>query len=233
MIMRLIVASPMNSDSLKQLSIRDLARMCMERAGHWRTLLPGTAPCYELFRRAFESAQGNEAWEAILNQYRRLVAHWLGQYASEDTIQEVFVHFWQAQKNADAAFSTRFPNIRAVMGYLKLCALSVRFDAGRAVEQQRILQEHLRNAAQLELVLMRSRPEHSDVHFKQFVVSFLKDERERVVFELTYYYGLAPREIQAERPDLFPNTRVVHRVKENLLKRLRRSQELKDLWFDR
>ena len=59
---------------------------------------------------------------------------------------------------------------------------------------------------------------------------WLKDESEHAVFEGTYYYDLAPRDIQAERPDLFPDGRTVYRVKDRLLRRLRRDQKLRDFW---
>ncbi len=42
----------------------------------------------------------DEAWQAILDQYRRLVYHWLGDLASDDAVQEVFLGFWQAQRIA-------------------------------------------------------------------------------------------------------------------------------------
>jgi hypothetical protein len=89
------------------------------------------------------------------------------------------------------------------------------------------LQEKLRDAALTELVLSQTQPgeEYADLGFKQFVLSRLNSEEERIVFEGTYYYDLSPRDIQAEKPDLFPHVRDVYRTKENILKRLRRDSD--------
>jgi hypothetical protein len=98
----------------------------------------------------------------------------------------------------------------------------------------RALQERLTSATRANLVLLRPCSDRWAAEFdlKQLVLSRLKDEREETVFEATYRRGLPPREIQAERPDLFPDTRAVHRVKENLLKRLRRDPQLRAWWDD-
>jgi DNA-directed RNA polymerase specialized sigma subunit len=65
---------------------------------------------------------------------------------------------------------------------------------------------------------------------KAQIRSRLKDERERVVFELSYHYGLPPREIYERRPELFTDAKEVSRIKENLLKRLRRDKSLREWW---
>ena len=222
----------MNTDPecLDSLSTQDLARACAKQASRQQASEPD--PCYELFRRAFASPPDADAWQAILDQYHRLVLLWLGQYAGDDTTQEVFLRFWKTQRNAASPFTARFPNIGAVMGYLKSCAAAVRIEAWRDEDRQRRLCERLRDASSVKLILAHVQPNrrHTSLDFQEIVLSKLKDERERAVFEGTYYYDLAPRHIQAERPDLFPNVRTVYRVKDNLLRRLRRDQELREYW---
>jgi DNA-directed RNA polymerase specialized sigma24 family protein len=219
-------------EPLDSYSTQDLAQACAEHASRRPAPPCAPDPCYELFRRAFALSPDQEAWRAILNQYHRLVRHWLRQYAEDDTVQEVFERFWRAQKNAEKLFVARFPNIGAVMGFIKSCAATVRIKAWREEERQRELVERLCSAPPVDLVPPRtgSLPDHTD--FKQLVLSRLKNEGERVVFELTYHYGLSPGDIQAERPHLFPDVQTVYRVKENLLKRLRRDQDLKRWWAD-
>ena len=213
-------------------STEDLARACAQHSSRQRTPVCEPDPCYELFRRAFAPCPDDDAWQFILNQYWGLVSFWLGQHASEDTIQEVFLRLWKAQQGATPPFATRFPTIRAVMGYLKRCAIAVRIEAWREEERRQLLWERLRDATRLELVLAHTWPDQAHASFdcKQLILARLKDEAERVVFELTYYYDLTPAEIQAERTDLFPDVRTVHRIKENLLKRLRRDRELREWW---
>jgi DNA-directed RNA polymerase specialized sigma24 family protein len=219
----------MHVESLDSCSTQDLAQACAQSAGRQRASLHEPDPCYELFCRALAPLPDQGAWEAILNQYHRLVRLWLGQYAEDDTLQETFARFWRAQANTAESFTARFPNLKSVMGYLKSCALTVRFRAVRAEARRRRLLEHLQDRAQTEMASA-----HLDQHesagreqeFKAQVLARLKGERERVVFESTYHYELPPREIYERHPGLFANVREVSRVKENLLKRLRRDQDL-------
>ncbi len=223
----------MPAESLDTYTVQDLAQDCAKQAGHRQTSVDALDPCYELFRRALSSPPDQDAWTAIESQYRKLVLHWLDQYASEDYLQEVFLRFFQAQQNAPEPFARRFVNTSAVMGYLKCCTAAVRIEAWRQEKRKRQLLEKLRDASLTDQILAHSRPTNTQpyTHFEQLVASQLKDEKEQVVFELTYYHDLPPRDIQAERPDLFPDVHEVYRVKENLLKRLRRDQELEDWWY--
>jgi DNA-directed RNA polymerase specialized sigma24 family protein len=209
-------------------SIAELARACARQSSRRRRPADESDPCYELFRRAFASPPDEDAWQAIVNQYGRLVLHWLGQHANDDTCQEVFIRFWKTQQAAGSTFISRFRNTSAVMGYLRQCAVTVRIDAGREEERLHKIREQVQDDALVELIqaCVSTTRGHADFDPKSFVQSNLKDERERVLFELMYRFDLAPREIHMERPSLFPETRTVYRVKENLLKRLRRTPEL-------
>jgi DNA-directed RNA polymerase specialized sigma24 family protein len=211
------------------LSVDELASACAQQASRDRTSIRELDPCYELFCRALASPPDEDAWRAIVNQYRRLVLHWLGQHANDDTCQEVFIRFWKTQQAARSSFASRFRNTSVVVGYLKQCAVSVRINTGREEERLRKIRERVQDDALAELIQARVSPQgHADFDPKSYVQSNLKDERERVLFELMYRFDLTPREIQMERPVLFPETRTVYRVKENLLKRLRRDQELQE-----
>ena len=208
-------------------SVEALAHACAQEASHKGPHLDtGNSPCYELFHRACTPPRNEAAWHAILNQYRRLVYHWLGQHASEDHVQEVFLRFWQAQARAERAFSARFPHIGAVMRYLKQCAITVRVAAWREEKRRRALHKHLQaEAGWVEPASTPTKPTSTPLY--QLLVAKLKNEEERVVFELSYAYDLPPREIQTLHPDLFPTVHQIYRVKENLLKRLRRDPEVR------
>jgi DNA-directed RNA polymerase specialized sigma24 family protein len=219
-------ASSADPEGLDCYSVEDLAHACAQRAS-WRDApTPSPDPCYELFRRAFAHVLDNDAWCAILSQYQRLVRHWLGQYASEDTCQDVFIRFWKAQQDEARPFATRFPNTSAAMAYLRRCAIAVRIEGWREEERANRAQERL----QATTVVASHNGEHPSDELKQLVLSRLNDERERVVVDLTWRYHLKPGEVQAERPDLFPDVGRVYRVKENLMKRLRRDLELAEWW---
>jgi DNA-directed RNA polymerase specialized sigma24 family protein len=224
----------MDCERLNSYPVEELAQACAEQASRPHASVDDPDPCYELFCCAFASSN-HDAWQAILNQYRKLVSYWLDQHASEDAIQEVFLRFWKAQQSATSPFIARFPNIRTVMGYLKKCAITVHIEARRNEERQRILWDRLHDAALVESIITSARPNRENTGFdlKHLVLSKLKGEGEQVVFESMYYHNLTPREIQVERPDLFSDKRAVYRVKENLMKRLRRDPELQEYWVNR
>jgi hypothetical protein len=105
----------------------------------------------------------------------------------------------------------------------------VSIEAGRQEQARRLLEEKLRNAVHLELIIAQAQPTHGsgELAFKQLIRSKLKTKEEQVVFEAAYYYDLPPRDIQSQWPDLFPDAPSVYRIKENLLKRLRRDEDLR------
>ncbi len=218
-------------EPLASLSVEELARTCAEHSSRRVVVLPSLDPCYEIFRRALTPPPDDAAWSALVAQYQRLIRSWLGQYAGDDAVQDVLAHFWRAQQGA--CFSAQFSTTRAVLGYLKQCAITVRLDAWREEERRQQLLERLRDAKRFELVRVHDALDRrGDTDFYELLSSRLKGEAERVVFELSFYYNLAPREVQAERPDLFADVRAVHRVKENLLRRLARDPELERCWSD-
>ncbi len=225
----------MPHESFSAYSIQDLAQACADQTSRRHTPQREVDPCYELFRRAFASPPDQEAWEAILEQYNRLIWLWLGQHASDDACQEVFLRFWRAQINAEEPFVARFPNTTAIMGYIKRCAGTVRIQAIREKNKQKKLLECLQDGAQVELILTRTRQIKSEQwkdDFKALILSKIKDESERLVFELSYHYAMPPREICEEYPQLFTTTRDVYGVKDNLIRRLRRDEDLKEWWID-
>jgi hypothetical protein len=210
------------------LSISDLARDCAQQTSCRHTSPRELDPCYELFRRACALQRDEDAWQAIVVQYHRLVLHWLGQYANDDNCQDVFLRFWKGLQAAGTAFMTRFANTSAVVGFLKSCAVAVRIECWRKEKRRQDLREELCSTAQRDSACVHSHREDSGFDFKSLVLSRIKNDRERALFELMYYYDLKTRDIRAERPDLFPDMRTVYRVKENLLRRLQRDAEFQN-----
>ena len=113
--------------------------------------------CYELFRLAL--AEGNQqAWQAIYNQYHRLVHRWLGNPPGdlEDLVNQVFTRFW---RNITPEKFANFPTLSHILQYLKLCASGVAIDAERAETRQ---QTHLENIRSLEQYASYAEP-HSSI----------------------------------------------------------------------
>lgn len=214
-------------------SVTSLAHDCAVQTSRHQTLPPSSDPCYELFRRALIYPHNDAAWQALMWQYQRLVLRWLGPYADDDACQEVFIHFWKALRDSETPLHARFPNTAAVLGYLKQCVFTVRTDLKREEERRIQVEEILRSAALADLVWLRTRPDDADAEtdLQQVIADHLKPPQEQTLFDLRYRYGLLPQEIQACRPDLFPDVQAVYRVQENLIKRLRRDAVLKRLWL--
>lgn len=215
-----------------QTSTASVAQACAEQTRGMRMSGTRSDPCFELFKRAFCCPADQDAWNAILAKYERLIKTWLGGWDSEDAVQDVFLRFWRAQQGAEGAFGSRFPNIRTVMGYLQRCAFAERFERGRAYKREQLLLERLQGDAGVDEILgALPEPDPAEAGLRDLLRGKLKTDFERIVFELSYEYGLAPRDIYAMHTDLFGSAQAVCRVKENLLKRLRRDKEICE-WMD-
>lgn len=217
---------------LADLSVGDLASGCAQQTSRRRRTPRTLDPCYELFRRACV-LQCEDAWQAIIVQYRRLVLYWLGQHGDDDNCQEVFLRFWKGQQTNDSPFTTRFDNTSAIIGFLKACAATVRIEYWRKEEHNQKVRERLCDITHRDLTQAHSYQDGVESDLKSLVLAKLKNDQERALFELMYYYDLKPRDVQTEMPSLFPDTRTVYRVKENLLKRLRRDVEFQKWWTSR
>src|SRR5581483_2239068 len=62
------------------------------------------------------------------------------------------------------------------------------------------------------------------------VFELVSSEHERVVVDEAFVLALRPRQIFARHQDLFANVALVYSVKRNLLSRLERSSELRQLY---
>jgi len=217
-----------------QTSTASVAQACTEQTRGMRVLGTQADPCFELFKRAFCCPADQDAWNAILFKYERLIKTWLGGWESEDAVQDVFLRFWRAQQGAEGAFGSRFPNIRTVMGYLQRCAFAERFERSRAHKREQLLLERLQADPRADEILgALPGPDSAEAGLRDLLRAKLKTDFERIVFELSYEYGLAPRDIYAMHTDLFSSAQAVCRVKENLLKRLRRDAEIREWMGDR
>jgi len=88
-----------SSNFLKSCKNHDLAKLCAQQSNLVNREVGAASACYELFRRACIPPFDDAAWQAVYEQYARLVQHWLGQYASADTVQNTFLRFFQAQQD--------------------------------------------------------------------------------------------------------------------------------------
>jgi DNA-directed RNA polymerase specialized sigma24 family protein len=215
-------------------AVAGLARRCaQEMARFRRRQAHDPSPCYELFRRALVR-RDEAAWAALYGQYHRLVRRWTGSAAGDADLlpNQAFERFWRAIP--PDRFS-EFPTLNKLLAYLKRCAQSVAIDAARKEERRQVREAALARrqelaaarsqASPLEGLLDRAAGEQVYEH----VLGCLSGPQERLVFRASFEWNLKPRTIAERWPDLVGGAGQVYRIKERILRRLRRDAELRAL----
>jgi len=214
------------------LPVLELARRCREETLRF---LSGQdrddAYCFEIFKRAVVS-RDEEAWAAIVGQYRGIVLAYVGQHTvaamlheSDDYwINRAFQRFWSAVGPERFA---GFPDLPALLKYLKLCVHSVLMDEIRARRAETSLSdvpEMTPASANAERNVIGSL---SAQQLWATVMRELHDEAEQKVAYLSFARDLKPAEIAARHSSLFASVADVYRIKRNIIERLRRSPEIR------
>lgn len=213
-------------------SVEELAEGCRrESARYSRGQEQDQRYCLELFRRAIVQ-RDEQAWEYIYQQYGAQVARWVRAHPSFDICQEeaaYFVNIAFAQFWKHVGFPAS-PTLGGLLEYLKRCVATVIVDhvrsndkAGRRsdwdADQMAEIPDNSDNL---------SPGEHLDVQRLQALIqSLLKNEQERVVVESRFFFGMSPRAILEQHPQLFGDVAEVYDCQANVLKRLARHSELR------
>jgi hypothetical protein len=218
------------------MSLEALAARCAVESERFYRGKPYDAGfAYELFRRAL--VERNEiAWEHIYAHYAMLVESWVrrsGAFAGSGETGEFFVgaaftKFWRAV--TPERFAT-FPNLAALLHYLQLCTGSVVIDSVRSQSWAEMLPEEALTPAQTPLAWPdeQALDRVNRAEFWRLIDAQLNGEVERAVVVGSFVLGMKPGEIYERRSDLFANINDVYNVKRNVLGRLSRSAELRDL----
>jgi hypothetical protein len=220
---------------LHLLSLTSIARRCAQESDLFFRRQPHNPRyCYELLRRAILE-RDQHAWELIYAQYRPLVMGWVARHpafsaSGEDLdffVNSTYGKFWSAL--SPDKFE-RFPDLKSVLRYLQMCVHSVIIDHGRmaALPVLRLEPE----IAMLGDDLKQDDVMHQTIalvqrqQFWHWIEARLRNEKERRVIYGSFFLALKPREIYKQYRSLFQDVGEVHRIKENLLARLRRDPEL-------
>ncbi len=220
--------------TLGELSLAELGRRCREETLRFLRGEPrDDAFCFEVFERAVVRRE-DEAWETIVGQYRGIVLAYVGQHSAAAMIHEpddywvnrAFQRFWSA---VGPDRFTQFPDLAALLKYLKLCVHSVLMDEIRA-----------RRAAPTnsldeipETVASATNAERSVVgklageQLWAAITAELQDEAEKMVAYQSFARGLKPSEIFERHQGLFASVGDVYRIKRNLIERLRRNPQVR------
>jgi DNA-directed RNA polymerase specialized sigma24 family protein len=189
--------------------------------------------CFELFCRAL-SNQDAEAWELIYPIYKGQIAWWVdgGPEGIEDRVHEVFARFLQSLGKiaGGESFVQKFPNMGALMQYLKCTTQSVRFDEYRRERKSQTLQrldemdEYFSPVSIQDSLTLEEQMDARSLY--QHIRGSLKDEQERLYFKLKYVDGLTPREMLAGYPQQFSTVDEIYRIADIVQKRLKHDPRL-------
>jgi DNA-directed RNA polymerase specialized sigma24 family protein len=194
--------------------------------------------CFELFRRAFmERCQ--QAWEYVYAQYRLLVLAWIehhSMFAGLDEEADYFVN--RAFEKMWLVVTPRkfgeFPDLRSLLRYLQLCVHSVIVDHARLREQAALWDEDVEPAS----LAFADPPEPGDSLEDQVarrqqarvvwqaLQQRLKTPQEQTAAFALFSLNLKPRQILEEFPGVFGSVDEIYTIKENVLDRLRRDEDL-------
>jgi hypothetical protein len=220
---------PDNGAPLTRLPLRRVAERCHQES----TLYLERGPhdprfCYELWRRAIVD-RDQRAWDAVYRQYAELtpvVRHWVERHSmfsatGEDAayfVNRAFERLWQA---LDAQKFTRFPDLPALLRYLKLCVHSSITDHVRGARDEDELPEDERHDIAAPAA---TRDDGGDLW--ELVAARLDGGQEQTAVYARYVLAMKPQEIYEAYPGLYASVKQVYAVLQNALRRLRRDDEL-------
>lgn len=202
----------------------EICRRCREETERYRRREShDDRYCFEVMRRAIVH-RDDRCWEALHAVYGEQVLAWCRKGAGGLNAEpdELVALAWAKFVRSFTPEKLRLASGAAgVLGYLKACAVSVTIDLRRGQDLTVPFDEAIGE--------QRSADSPAEIHAAQvrraefwaLVDAHLRDERE-----------LRPAEIQRQRPDLFPDIRLVYTTRRNVHDRLRRSPRLR-AWLQR
>lgn len=220
--------------TFRDLPLRELAARCREETLRFLRGEPrDDAYCFEVFERAV-ALRDDDAWEAIMTQYRGIVLAYVGQHAAPAILREpddywvnrAFQRFWTAV--GPERFG-QFADLAGLLKYLKLCVHSEVMDEMRARKTASVtsLDELSETAPAPNNAERSALGKLAGEQLWETILRELQDEGEQVVAYLSFSRDLKPAEIFQRHPRLYESVADVYRVKRNVIERLRRSAEVR------
>jgi len=220
--------------SVRELSLLELARRCREETLRFlRGDDRDDAFCFEIFQRAVVT-RDDSAWEAIVSQYRGIVLAYVTQHTAAAMLRETddywvnraFQRFWSAV--SPDRFGG-FPDLPALLKYLKLCVHSVLMDEVRSRRASAAtpldeIPETLPSRTDNERTVVGKLAGEQLWHA---IIGELQDKAEERVIYLSFARDMKPADIAERHPELFASVADVYRVKRNVIERLRRSATIR------
>jgi hypothetical protein len=225
-----------DQSDLNSLSLYILKHRCSEESDrYFRRQDHDPRYCFELIRRAVVD-QNQHAWNLVYTQYQPLVSGWIKRHTLFTSLDEelqffinrAFEKMWHVLTPEKFA---QFPDLKSILRYLQMCVHSVMVDTMRAREQAMLL-EDLPGEPMVTIGNGLDGPEIQIVDRSQadslweWIEMRLKNDQERRVVYCSFVLDLKPSQIYDQHKDIFQSVREIYQIKENILARLRRDQEL-------
>ena len=190
---------------------------------------------YHLFQRAI-AERDEDAWAEIVARYRPLLIAWARfrcirisiEECCEDIADQALARAWAAL--APARFAS-FPNLAALLAYLRSCVSATIVDCARAEAVRRRGMRRLEGgvvASSEQIVLDQIEREE----LWRILMRLAATTQEQTILVESFVLHLPPRVIQVRHPDLFTNVMTIYNAKRSLLDRFRRSRELQRLYLE-
>lgn len=221
--------------TLREVPLAELGRRCKEETLRFLRGEPrDDAFCFEVFERAVVHRE-DEAWATIVAQYRGIVLAYVGQHAAATMIREpddywvnrAFQRFWSA---VGAERFSQFPDLAALLKYLKLCVHSVLLDEIRSRRATNFVNslDEIPDTAPSPTNAERSVVgKLAGEQLWAAISAELQNEAEQVVAYLSFTRDFKPSEIFKRDPSLYASVADVYRIKRNLVERLRRNPDVR------
>ena len=190
---------------------------------------------YELFRRAIVEGS-SDAWSEIYVYYRPIILGWSRQSCAkslagaipEDVADRALSRAWLALTPEQFA---RFNCLPSLMGYLRSCVTTAVIDDSRALATRERMYQRLEvpdvTTPEQEVLQNTIR-----LAFWRQVFRIVRSAHERLVLKEAFVLALPPRKIHARHPEMFADVAIVYAIKRNLINRLMRNRELRQLYED-
>lgn len=198
-----------------------------------RRAKPTDAESYELFQRAIRDGD-EDAWAESVIRYRPLLIAWARRYNTQiqtaeycdDIADRAFSRAWMALAPARRA---DFPNLAALLGYLRACVNAVTVDAARAerLRSQGAFGVDMSVASAEQIVLKKI--DHEDLW--RIVGRHAQTKRDQIILAESFIFGLSPNAILTRHPELFENIATLYQTKRNLLDRIRNDATIRRYQF--
>lgn len=197
-----------------------------------------TRYCFELFRRA-ACEKDQAAWEIIYNQYQSLVKGWVKHhkgFGSSGEEEQFFVTgaFAKMSNILTAEKFAKFSDLQSLLFYLKMCVHSVITDHNRVSDHADLYI----SIEELQIDIKADDPATEERvtdqieqrRFWNWIDERLNDEKERLVVQGVFVWALKPRELCDRFQNVFIDVGEVYRIKQNVMARLRRDPELREMF---